>query len=369
MFCFCGISFNFFIRAVAHKKRAKNAVDKVFTKTVVAAIISFLLSRWFLLPMAEQFATTKFLRGVIAASIMPSTVDVRNLFSPSVDITNFSPALGVIVLTYIIVRIVYLCKFKSDFINKLSQKLFLKDSILISFICIFMSTSLFPWELFVPYANIIQFTWRLHMFSTVLLCFAGSFAFVKASRALLKNRYVISLVVISVFIVGIFLLQCSYVWDYNKSRGNVFLNENLWPYEDQNYLQANTKPEYFLNREKYSGKIYTVVNDLQGSCELSDYGVHTVSFYDNNGRENILEMSINYYYGYKVTDEAGNVLDNFPSVDRGWLSVDITGYDSQTLTVVYAGTALQRISLITSVITALALAIFGLRKAIKRRIR
>ena len=94
-----------------------------------------------------------------------------------------------------------------------------------------------------------------------------------------------------------------------------------------------------------------------------------MSFYDNNGRENILEMPINYYYGYKVTDEAGNVLDNFPSVDRGWLSVDITGYDSQTLTVVYAGTALQRISLITSVITALALAIFGLRKAIKRRIR
>ena len=265
-FVFAAYLLMFFIRAVAHKKRTENTVDKVFTKTVVAAIISFLLSRWFLLPMAEQLATTKFLRGVIAASIMPSTVDVRNLFSPSVDITNFSPALGVIVLTYIIVRIVYLCKFKSDFINKLSQKLFLKDSILISFICIFMSTSLFPWELFVPYANIIQFTWRLHMFSTVLLCFAGSFAFVKTSRALLKNRYVISLVVISVFIVGIFLLQCRYVWDYNKSRGNVFLNENLWPYEDQNYLQANTKQEYFLNREKYAGKIYTVVNDLQGSA-------------------------------------------------------------------------------------------------------
>ena len=80
--------------------------------------------------------------------------------------------------------------------------------------------------------------------------------------------------------------------------------EDFEPGTDQNYLQANTKQEYFLNREKYAGKIYTVVSDLQGSCQLSDYGVHTVSFYDNNGRENILEMPINYYYGYKVTDEA-----------------------------------------------------------------
>lgn len=147
----------------------------------------------------------------------------------------------------------------------------------------------------------------------------------------------------------------------NKGR---LVYEDFEPGTDQNYLQANTKQEYFLNREKYSGKIYTVVNDLQGSCQLSDYGVHTVSFYDNNGRGNILEMPINYYYGYKVTDEAGNVLDNFPSVDRGWLSVDITGYDSQNLTVVYEGTMLQKVSLLTSVITALALAIFWIVKSV-----
>ena len=227
-----------------------------------------------------------------------------------------------------------------------------------------MSTSLFPWNLFAPYINIVQFPWRLHMFSTVLSCFVGSFAFVKIGRAVFKNKYVFLPAIMSVFIVGIFLLQCNYVWDYCNSSGNVFLNEIPWNYGDQNYLQANTKQEYFLNREKYAGKIYTVVNDLQGSCQLSDYGVHTVSFYDNNGRKNILEMPINYYYGYKVTDEAGNVLDNFPSVDRGWLSVDITGYDSQNLTVVYEGTMLQKVSLLTSVITALALAIFGIVKSV-----
>ena len=52
------------------------------------------------------------------------------------------------------------------------------------------------------------------------------------------------------------------------------------------------------------------------------------------------------------------------SVDRGWLSVDITGYDSQNLTVVYEGTMLQKVSLLTSVITALALAIFWIVKSV-----
>lgn len=360
----------FLIHTVIRKNQEKGNVSNALGKTVIAAIISFLLSRWFLLPMAEQFATTEFLRGVKAKydELMSSTVRVRHLFSTSVDIADFSPALGVIVLIYIIVRIIYLCKFKSDFTNNPNQKLFLKDSILISFICIFLSTSLFPWDLFAPYVNIIQFPWRFHIFSTVLLCFAGSFAFVKISRVVLKNKSAISLAVVSVLIVGIFLLQCNYVYNYNMTNRGRLVHEDFQPYEDQNYLQANTKQEYFLNREKYAGKIYTVINDLQGSCELTDYGVHTVSFYDNNGRENILEMPINYYYGYKVTDEDGNVLDNFPSVDRGWLSVNITGYDSQTLTVVYAGTALQKISLVISVITALALAVFGLRKAVANKI-
>ena len=363
-FVFAAYLLMFFIRAVAHKKRTKNTVNKVFTKTVVAAIISFLLSRWFLLPMAEQLATTKFLRGVMAKydDLMLSTVKVRHLFSPSVDISDFSPALGVIGLIYMILRIIYICKFKSDFINNPNQKLFFRDSLLVSLICIFMSTSLFPWNLFAPHINIIQFPWRLHIFSTILLCFTGSVAFVKIGRALLKNKYVISLTAVSVFIIGMFLLQCNYVYNYNMTNEGRLVYEDFEPGTDQNYLQANTKQEYFLNREKYSGKIYTVVNDLQGSCQLSDYGVHTVSFYDNNSRENILEMPINYYYGYKVTDEAGNVLDNFPSVDRGWLSVDITGYDSQNLTVVYEGTMLQKVSLLTSVITALALAIFWIGK-------
>lgn len=79
----------------------------------------------------EQLATTKFLRGVMAKydDLMLSTVKVRHLFSPSVDISDFSPALGVIVLIYMILRIIYICKFKSDFIDNPNQKLFFRDSL------------------------------------------------------------------------------------------------------------------------------------------------------------------------------------------------------------------------------------------------
>ncbi|MBQ7903127.1 MAG: hypothetical protein IJ362_05295 [Oscillospiraceae bacterium] len=308
-----------------------------------AAVISIGITSWFLFPIIEQLATTKFLSSYFAETYNPinSAIRIRNLFI-TLDDTVINHNLGVVIFVLSIISAIAF--FKK---NKNDCEKFLCNITVIAFACMIGSTSLFPWLKLDPYFNIIQFPTRLHLFTTILISLVGSYWMVKyAKKYKLIYIFIVLIVGLQVFFYN---HKAVTIYENKKAEDKFMCDEKSYRYYDENYLHINTNRTTFMNRWQYVGQIRGINNHITGECQYPAYGVYNISFSDNHYNNNYLEMPIHYYRGYEVKDESGNLLDTFPSEERGWLTVDISNYDNGELTVIYGGTFIQKASLLISI--------------------
>jgi len=342
-------------------RRKTNILKKRFISIFKAAVSAVAATAWFLLPMAEQLLTTEFMSSYHAKIYNPSlsAMRIRNLFVELTPSPVLAPSLGLLIFIFI------MAWFVSIFAGKRTEReLFLDMCGSGALFCIFGSTSVFPWAQMDPYLNIIQFPWRLHLFTTVFTALAGSYWITKLLSKIGKGKWIN-------VIVAIFIIFQAYIYtgmaqeQYNLAvETDDFIDWSVeYRYYDENYLHINTNRNIFANRKQYAGKIRTLRYNLEGECVYGPYGYNTVTFKDNNYRENSLEMPIHYFYGYEVKDsETGKILKCYPSAGRGWLAVNINEYDDGIFTIVYRGTLLQKVARIISSMYIIFLCFYLMRK-------
>ena len=90
-----------------------------------------------------------------------------------------------------------------------------------------------------------------------------------------------------------------------------------------------------------------------------------IEFSNNNESDSYLELPLIYYLGYKATLDVDGKTVNL-TVEKGTndiVKVDLDGYTSGTIKISYAGTTLEHLSVVISIVTLILLLLYVVRKS------
>lgn len=314
---------------------------------LLSALITFLLTSYFTLPMLEQFFSSKYKASIASVILSYRAVPVHHIFLESsfaqlIDGSKWVWSPGTVGTVYIIIIGLY---FISLFMkNKYSS--FLNQSMIISILFILFTTKLFPWSLFQNIFYVIQFPWRLNMIPGMLLPFIGSSVIDKFKSS---NRLLIILIVM----VGILSIQSITVF-----KNTTYIEKN--DYNDYEimfgeYLPLSIDESYIMNREL----VISSNKELEYDYETKN-NILYINFM-NNDRDTYLELPYIYYKGYSAYI-GNNKLNTYEGVN-GLVNVIIDKeYSSGEIQVFYEGTIIQKITKYISMLTLLICIYLNVKK-------
>lgn len=299
----------------------------------LAALITILLTSFYIFPMLEQMLNGRFLFNNLdkTSKLLERSLPIWSIFIEfpyHVLKEIWIPTgigIGFLLLIYYFVK------------NRKSSSKFTKICFILSIILLISSTNLFPWNLFQGILSPIQFPWRIYFLVVLLLSIGGGLLFSEIKIDLNKifiNVFLVSLIpVVVVGIVNFFEFNIKEVGAYEISFGE--------------YMPEEADKDYILNR----GDVITSINPLDHSFERNGLKLE-IEFSNNNG-ENSLELPLLYYKGYQAVLN-GELIDTYKT-SNGLVGVDIDNVSSGTIYVYYRGTYIQSVSRLVSFITLLGI--------------
>lgn len=297
---------------------------------VIAALITVLLTSYFVLPMLEQMISGKFSFNDLSetSKLLKRALPIWSIFIefPFHILSKMWIPSG-IGIGFLILVYYYIKSFK-----KCSR--FVHFCFISSIVFLLCATNLFPWNLFQGILSPIQFPWRFYLIAVVLLSIGGSVLLSEIKIDLdkqFKKVFLVCLIpVISVVIVNFCEINVKDFNQYEISFGE--------------YMPSQADKKYILAR----GDVITTNNPLVHSYSRNGLKLN-IKFSDNTGNNN-LELPLLYYKGY-VANLNGQKIDIYET-NNGLVGLDIS-QESGTIIVNYAGTSIQCISKIISFITLL----------------
>lgn len=232
---------------------------------------------------------------------------------------------------------------------KEDKRLLYLSTLIIGIIMSFMATKWFPWKDMPSIFNLIQFPWRMLLFSTFLL---GIIAGVNISKCIgnigFSKLFIIILVILINSVICISSVirfndnyDISYLYDTNKIENIYAFSQQCAGYE---YLPVKARTPYIQDRG--SGVIV-----LSGNAQIKNEqkeGNNMQFTIKNNLNESILELPYIYYLGYDIKLNGKEI--KYKESENGFISVCIPKDEEGTINVKYSGTKLSKIATVTSII-------------------
>jgi Predicted integral membrane protein len=297
---------------------------------LISALITLMITAFFIFPLLEQLLNDKFLLGQAnPTSLYEGTVPIWALFLEFTYRHYFSdwipPGIGIgaVILVYLYFR------------NRKYTDGFTKFCFGAGLICLIFSTKIFPWKLFQNTLEPIQFPWRIYMLTTVLLCIGGGLLVEKLPKS--ENKYI-------KIILCSFLIPVISIISANFTEYNVKGIKKITP----------AYGEYLTEKVVYDG------DHDRGEVVTSDYpmdimfvrkGINITIDFTNNKEKNNLELPLIYYKGYQAVLN-GEKLNVFQT-NKGLVGVELGVVESGKVQVGYGGTTMQKASDYVSLITAI----------------
>lgn len=341
--------------------RIKNMIKtpKLIAGVAIEAVICILITSYYWMPVIEQFMDSKF------------RVNVKHRFLTQ----NFTQSISDIVsgihsVAFIEIGILCLLVFLGAY-----KKMVSKKSILL-LICtvalIVLQTDLFPWRLIDKTVFVsIQFPWRINIFTELFLALGigiQSDLLISHYEAQKRMQIIAIAICLAVGIVNVF---------------------TIWKVEMADYIGYIDYPDTYLENDFLTCVVGQCewlpeegdINDIEfgePKYVLYEYGVlegqknkdGSYSF-SPNGIAGKYIVPKYYYKGYSAMyiDSAGirHELGVEKNKDVGWTEVNLTG-DETKVTVYYAGTAVQRYSLLITILSLCGMVVFGIVIVRKRRL-
>lgn len=337
----------------------KKLKDKeIIKKLLINIILIILISAFFWIPLLETYNYAEYeayQKDAMATkeTFINSGLELKQLFTTSKDATyvyEIGPHIIImLILSIFAIKSVVNKKYKKEYI------LFL----ILGFLSIFMSTKYFPWQIFNEKVSIIQFTWRMLVFSDffcAIICAINM-------ENLIKNIRIADIIIISIIAIlycitlNRFIPIDNEILEINKwNIGSVTENKNevIVAMGRGEYLPVNSNKnrEYILEREN-------TIEVLKGSAKIKNL--------DKNGQKlnakveifkdnTILELPYIYYPGYKIelNDEKINSFES----ENGFLAISINKTKEGIIEVNYNETILMKASKVMSIIGIILLIVY-----------
>lgn len=313
---------------------------------IISALITLLLTSYFILPMLEQMKSQIFYYSntpnITEFQLSKRTVPIYLLF---LGIPNLRKAIlkkywvpsGIgIIFVYLIYKKIKTKK-TTDFINHTYR-------ISIIFLLLTAIKPFWDIEIIKKILYPIQFPWRLYMVPTLLLTISGSILISKEeSKKTIRNIFLISMIsLISMFVICIIPPRIKQIEEYDASYAE--------------YLPKEINKEYIKNRNI----IITSNNEVEHS--FTKKGTEMQIEYKQDSEDTYLELPLIYYKGYKAYDKKTE-METFKT-ENGLLAIKINNKKAGTINVSYKGTTLARITKITSLVS-LTIFTFYITKKVK----
>ena len=331
---------------------------KIIKKLFINIILIMMVSAFFWIPLLETYNFAEYeayQEDAMATkkSFMDSGLEIKQLFTTS-TYSEYVYEIGPHIIIMLILSIFA--------IKNIIKKKYKKEYILffiLGFLSIFMSTKYFPWQIFNEKVAIIQFTWRMLVFSDfffVIICAINIENVIKKTK--IADVIIISTIaILYCMTLNRFIPVNDKVLEINEwNIGNVTKNktEAIVAMGKGEYLPVNSNKnrKYILEREntieilKGSGNIKSLEKNgqkLKANVEI---------FKDNT----ILELPYIYYPGYKIESNEEEI-NSFESAN-GFLAISMNKNNKGIIEVNYEETILMKISKVISVIGIIAFIVY-----------
>ena len=328
------------------------------------------LSASFLFPMLEQFSSGTFLSTDGTSATAYGTLEQRALplwaalsdfnirFDYKITNNGFWIPNGLGMSFFVMAAGLVYC------IRKQKSK---KDCIVWCAACVvtlFMTTELFPWEILQPYLGVIQFPWRLLLFSVLFMAlFAGRLV----AGAAKKSHASCFAALFAAFSLFSYISAAS-VSLINYASYQYAGYEITYPYEN-NIGVGEFLPSYDLPASSYrsallrrNGRVTTNNPELAGTLEVTrGHGSVTVRFEGNNESDTYFDVPLLMYKGYAAYAELGDGTRIELPVgygDYNLVRVNLQSVVNGQVTVYYEGTAVQKASFVITVAAFVLLIVY-----------
>ncbi len=264
-------------------------------------------------------------------------------------------------------HIIILLAFSVMTIRRISSEL--RENYIIFLFCslitLWMSTKYFPWKFLPDGMSIIQFPWRMLMFSSFflsLVCAINVYTIIKKFNY--KDVLVISIIAIG-YTLAIFM---SYVPTSENIANIDQINLGNFSGKEHETVAGAGKGEY-LPSNAYKDRFYVATKEdvttvLEGKAiienETKDGSNLKANVKTLDAEYTIFELPYLYYPGYEVRLD-GMIAETFET-KNGFLGFAMGPEDNIELSVNYTGTSSMKYSLLVSVVSCIALGIYIWKK-------
>lgn len=323
---------------------------RIFISLLLSTLLAIGLSAFFLFPMIEQMASQRFYYDVIlnTLSVKNNLLSIKEIiFDQSVLRTNSLPYGPGFVVFVLYIYSVFLCiKQKNKFFRQ----------ILIVVTIIYVAFSILLPKYIYPIFEIIQFPWRL---STVVIAFIPIVFFGLHQN---NNRVIVTLAILICFINYLFFIPSISYIPNSVNASELFIDRkydnygNGYLFNPAELSYGEYLPYAYLFDYTRAPKNLTYQD---GQLTSSTYTRNGTNFFINTNEEYNIKiiLPISYYKGYKANEvsEDGKVIKSvIVSSDEYRKLVTINAEKGTHIYhVYYAGTKIQRISLLISCISLL----------------
>ncbi|MBE6152553.1 MAG: hypothetical protein E7165_04505 [Firmicutes bacterium] len=309
-------------------KRFFQEKSRIFS-LIKAAIITFLLTGFYLLPMLEQMLDGQFLFNNLneTSKLLERSLPIWSIFIefPYHVFRELWIPTGLGISFMIIVY--YFIKSYKQTSN------FVRFCIISGLILLICSTNLFPWDICQSILSPIQFPWRFYFLVVLMLSIGAGLLFkeIKSNSDKIFNK-ILLFSIIPVLVVGIL----------NFSEQNI--NEvGVYEISFGEYMPSTASKDYIVNRGDVITTNYPLVHNFERN------GLRLEIEFSDNEQNNSLELPLLYYKGYRAIIN-GQVIDTYRTTN-GLVGLDINNIESGTITVYYAGTTIQYLTRLISFVT------------------
>ncbi len=327
---------------------------KRITYLFIAALVTLIITAYYLFPMIEQMMSNTFyyeVKGSIPDNMNSVAVRITPIIEGMIQgvtshLQTFHVKIGLLLTASICTRV---------FVSGKSKLVRSADIlVIVGLFYVFMSSTIFPWAIF-PFNKLsfMQFPWRLYQFSSLFFAIAGGFYLSEATKTNKRK-----LIVLIGFIIGTCIVVNSegknFTYQIAEIHGNNTLREI-----DETKRSNYSGLEYMPIKVPSSSYIYDRGNRISTKSEeanITDYKKEKgiTSFSINTNKKDILELPLIYYKGYSAILNGREI--TVEQSQNGLIEIPVE--QSGEVIVYYKGTLIQKISFYITIISILALCIY-----------
>lgn len=339
--------FIFFVMAVIRRTLTKER----FLALVKATVMTIFLSLGYFIPMFQVMSTTKIAPPMVY-QLMESAIKIPDLLTQS--LANNVGAYDTLGIVYLVMIGFLIWGYR--YLDRMNR-----DFMIVGSLFLFISTTLFPWDIFQSTLTIIQFPWRFLVLAMILLTFSFGYLIMHFPKPI--NQLKVSGIIIGLVLV-IHLAALGTVRHINgvtegltQEHYLTALKENTSFNGESDYIPEAGKADYGrfkLQQAKINGQ-WQSISTVARPTEIS------FSLYSNKAGKAILPVY--HYVGETVTRDGKTVEATASS--NGATEVDVKkGWNRYTIR--YHYTPLMKVSYLLSVISLIIFIIFLLERQKKQ---